>query len=280
MTLFSPLRTLLPTVAALALASSSAYGQQSTETAQQTQAQAETVGDAAKAHFKAAQSLYEAGSFASAAKEFQEAYRLSNRAEILYNIYVAYRDAGEPEQAALYLEQYLEQVPNAPDRPQLEAKLESLKKLVSERENAKRAAEQKETSAETNSAQAQHDSTEETSFTADVLPWILIGVGAAALATAAVTGIISLGKTSSIEDNCPGNICPSDYDLASKRDSAQTFTTLSDVLLFGGAGFAITGAVLLLVLDGSSEKSPRKESLSASAGCTMAFCGAALKGRF
>lgn len=55
--------------------------------------QRQLADEQARAHFRVGQSMYDAGRFAEAAHEFEEAFRLSQRSELLFNAYVAFRDA-------------------------------------------------------------------------------------------------------------------------------------------------------------------------------------------
>lgn len=232
---------------------------------------------AAKQHFTTATQLYEAGQFQLAANEFEQAYRLSGRPEVLYNLYAAYRDAGNTEKAAENLRAYLDKVPNAPDRVQLQARLHSLDQLNAKPKRGAIVAAttpEPKTSDKPSAAAEPDEGDEPTNFTSDILPWLLVGVGGAALVAGTITGLMALGKTSTIEDNCPGDICPPNYDFESERDSASSLATATDVLLIGGGLLAATGVVLLFVLDDDTEQ----QTLSAA--CTPAFCGAHFKGNF
>lgn len=231
----------------------------------------------ARSHFNAATKLYEAGQFRLAAAEFEEAYLLSVRPEVLYNLYAAYRDAGDTEKAAFNLRAYLDKVPDAPDRVQLESRLRALDKLNDQRKQQTAAA---KAATQPSSEKSPHPipKPEESSgsFTHDVLPWLFIGAGALAIAGGSVTGLIALDKTSDIEANCPNDVCPSEYDLARDRDSARTLSTTTDVLLIGGALLAATGVGLLLFLDDDDENPA--DNLSAV--CAPGYCGAQYKGSF
>src|SRR2546423_3636937 len=72
--------------------------------------------DAAKAHFLAGSAYYEQANYADAVKEFNEAHRLSKRADLLYNISVCYERLGHWDDAIAALHQYLTNRPNAADR--------------------------------------------------------------------------------------------------------------------------------------------------------------------
>src|SRR5690606_29361700 len=78
--------------------------------------------DRARGAFRLGRQYYAQGRFAEAAAEFERAYGLSGRGELLFNAYLAYRDARDDESAARTLRGYLAEVPDAPDRPHLEAR--------------------------------------------------------------------------------------------------------------------------------------------------------------
>ena len=94
---------------------------------------------------------------------------------------------------------------------------------------------------------------------ADHHPWPLLayagfGAGIGGVALGAITGLVSLGKTSSARSLCVGNACPA--SAQSEVSSAQTFATASDV--FFGLGLASASVGLIAVL----ASGPRTEARS------------------
>lgn len=90
---------------------------------------------------------------------------------------------------------------------------------------------------------------------------IVGGVGVAALVGGAVTGIIGLGKKSSLNDKCPDHVCAyhssaEQSSLQSDKDSLKTYGTATTALLLGGGVLAATGVTLFVV------GSPKKEQVS------------------
>jgi tetratricopeptide (TPR) repeat protein len=90
----------------------------------------ETDFELAKAHFKTGEIYYERGRFADAAREFEEAYRLSNRAELLYNMGKSYDGAGDPARALAAYRRFLAAVSRSPDLPAVEARVVALVRVV------------------------------------------------------------------------------------------------------------------------------------------------------
>lgn len=74
---------------------------------------------AAKERFLAGKEAYEAERYEEAAEAFTEAYDLSGRNELLYNIGQAYRKAGQLKKAEEYFQQYLNELPEAPNADQV-----------------------------------------------------------------------------------------------------------------------------------------------------------------
>src|ERR1700712_5200677 len=87
--------------------------------------QMKSLDEEARERFELGRTFYDAGRFQQAAEEFGEAYKLSGRPQLLYNLYVANRDAANWQLAIEALRGYLDKVPDAPDRINLRARLES-----------------------------------------------------------------------------------------------------------------------------------------------------------
>jgi hypothetical protein len=72
-----------------------------------------------------------------------------------------------------------------------------------------------------------------------VVPWVVIGVGGAAIVTGAVLGVLTLGERSDFDDN------PT-HDGA---DTGERLALFTDVAFGVGAVAVVTGVVLLLTGD-------------------------------
>lgn len=232
----------------------------------------------ARVRFRSGQALYEGGRFDLAAEEFEQAYRLSNRPALLYNAYIAWRDANDLEKAADALQRYLEQSTDVPGRVSLEARLATMREQVerersreAEREDAlARAAEAERRAAE------QQPSQPEGGGLPGWVPWTVIGLGGATLVAGAIAGILTLSAQSSLEEDCPNQLCAVDYDLDGERDSIDSLALTTDILL--GTGLVVAGigaALFLFVEDGDATERP-----AATAACGPAGCFASVGGRF
>ena len=83
--------------------------------------------DQAHAHFQVAASYYEQANYDSALREFLEAYRLSHRSQLFYNLSLCYQQLGDLANAIDYLDRYLHDVTEIANRASLETRLENLR---------------------------------------------------------------------------------------------------------------------------------------------------------
>ncbi|HEY2745541.1 MAG TPA: tetratricopeptide repeat protein [Polyangia bacterium] len=87
--------------------------------------------DIAKAHFNTGQTYYEHGRFADAAREFEEAYRLSPKAPLLYNVGKSYDGSNDFARALDAYQRFLAAAPpDNPDRDFSAKRVEMLATLV------------------------------------------------------------------------------------------------------------------------------------------------------
>ncbi|HEX5658844.1 MAG TPA: hypothetical protein VFX59_16710, partial [Polyangiales bacterium] len=148
----------------------------------------------ARERFELGRTFLEAGRFQQAAEEFEQAYELSGREQLLYNVYIANRDAGNLEHAVDALRSYLEKVPDAPDQINLRARLASMEaQLKGQREQAAQAAADRD--------RADRLAATRKEVVRSKLPWVLIGTGGALLAGSLITGILAKGKANDLDDS-------------------------------------------------------------------------------
>lgn len=84
-----------------------------------------------------------------------------------------------------------------------------------------------------------------TSHSPTLLTWVGIGIAGAGLATGTVTGVLSLGKKSDLQNECPNGICgPGQH---SDYQAANTFALVSTIG-FAAAGAGAALAVITLVV--------------------------------
>jgi tetratricopeptide (TPR) repeat protein len=97
--------------------------------AQMTQAQKDEV----KLHYQRATRAYDLQKYQEAIDEYQKAYEISGDPPMLYNIAQAYRLADQPVEAARYYRRFLQRMPNARNRDDVERKIAEQEKLAEQR---------------------------------------------------------------------------------------------------------------------------------------------------
>ncbi len=209
----------------------------------------------AKAHFLAGQSYYEQASYTDALREFNEAYRISKKPALLYNVARCFEALEQYADAVKMLERYLEEDPQTTDRQAVETRIANLK----EREAA-----QKKAAAEAAEAARPPAATTAPATTAPattprrkrLYTWIVGGVGVAALAAALGTGIASQLDYSDLSSKCTGNACdPTTVANAqTKINTGKKLAIATDVLWPVGVAAVAAGAVLFFV-EGRHHKS-------------------------
>lgn len=95
---------------------------------------------AAREHYAKGKRLYDLGRFADAAKEYEAAYQAKDDPALLYNLGQAHRLAHENPAALLAYKAYLRNVPDAPNRAEVEQRITELQTAVDAQERARQAA--------------------------------------------------------------------------------------------------------------------------------------------
>lgn len=257
---------------------------------------AESEEDSARSHFRVGQLMYGEGRFNEAAAEFDRAYELSGRPQLLYNAFLAHRDAGHVAEAVARLRQYLEQTPDAADRETLERRLAAMEETLEQQhreasmsaeERAALEAERARIAAEADEhrtdAERLREERERESQRRNPTPAIIMGTGAGVLVGGIIVGVVAQTTAlAELRENCPNDVCVSDpnFSLSETRSQARRMTISTDVLLSVGAATAVTGLVLLLLQrkryaadeDEASASSERRTDVAAGCGpqgCNM-----------
>jgi tetratricopeptide (TPR) repeat protein len=202
--------------------------------------------DAARAHFMAGSAYYEQANYTDAVKEFNEAYRLSRRADLLYNIALAYERLEKWDQAISALHQYLRDKPEAQDRAIIQTRIENLDK--------RRAA------AAAVVAPPPAPPPAPPKKPRHVASLVVGGIGAAALLASIGTGVAALELQSQLDSVCPARRCPSSAQQG-KIDEGGALALSTDILIGVGAAAVLVG-VILFVVESRHPAARRSASLS------------------
>ena len=221
----------------------------------------------AKDLFAKGDAQYAEGRYEEALAAFQEAYTLSGRPQLLFNVSNALERLGRYSEAVDALEKYLASG-KAKDREVVQKRLANLKKRVEDqRKDQERIAkedEEKKAKAEADRKKAEADAPPPARSApveppperpTRILPIVLIGAGGAALATGGVFGILTLSARSDASKGCAdapsGHLCTG--DVRSAIDREKTFGLVTDIAFASGILLAGVG-VYLLVSGGESAK--------------------------
>jgi len=80
--------------------------------------------------FQQGKTFFDLGQFDDAIKAWQDGYRYKADPLFLYNIAQAYRQSGNPQRALFFYKSYLTNFPRAPNRAEVEEKIEALQKVI------------------------------------------------------------------------------------------------------------------------------------------------------
>lgn len=106
-------------------------------------------------------------------------------------------------------------------------------------------------------APAGEEPMEEGGLDPDLVPGLaVLGLGVAALGVGTVTGVVTLGKASELDEKCKDGHCPRSEEAAG--DSATTFATVSTVSFIVAGVATAAGVVLLVTLGGDDEEEAAK----------------------
>ncbi|MFT5357529.1 MAG: tetratricopeptide (TPR) repeat protein [Polyangiales bacterium] len=91
--------------------------------------------DAARITFQRARVAFDAGEYETALSRFRQAYELSPRPQLLYNIAATLDRLRRDVEAAVALRAFLEASPETPDRVEIEARIRVLDGIIQQRED-------------------------------------------------------------------------------------------------------------------------------------------------
>jgi tetratricopeptide (TPR) repeat protein len=197
---------------------------------------------------------YAAGRYEQALLKFEQAYMLSKRPQLLYNIANAYERMGDYEKAADYLRRYLES-PEAEDVSSVRERIRRLEMNA----DAQGREPQPERVASPAAVSAAATAPRTRADDPGARRWLrrpaymLIAGGGAALATAFVFGLGARSAAADAKELCDTNgLCPESASDEVRRE--RTFALVSDITAVLGLASASVGVYLLVRDHRASEK--------------------------
>lgn len=221
----------------------------------------------AKAMFEAGRAAFDDGRYGDALDRWEIAFRLSGRPAIRYNLGLAHERLGQVDEAIAAFENYLKWDSKGARAEEVRAKLQDLRieqrSRIDGGEGAKPvqappAGAQPTSVAEPQpgpavepepgaSAATEHSVDGGTAW----VPWVVMGVGTAALLTSVWTGSVATSAADDLEAQCTGGVCP--QTLRDTRDEANTYALATDVLWITGAVAVGVGVGLWLAGGGDGD---------------------------
>ncbi len=197
--------------------------------------------------YNAGTAAFQDGRFEDALQRWQDAFELSARPELLYNIATALDRLGRMSEAADYYERFLQERPDAANENYVRSRIEVIRNLSAgeESEDVGPAPEPLEDS-------TMPEAEMPTTSGANLLgPVLLFSVAGATAIVGLVTGLLANDKYQSLEESCPDHRCSP--ELAGEGDSLRTLTTVTDVMFGLAIAAAAAGLVWTLVTLGEDD---------------------------
>lgn len=233
--------------------------------------------DQAHAIYNAGRVAYDEGNYDGAITQFRDAYRRDcAKHDLLIIISRSYELKGDKVEAVKALELYLERVKDPPDAITHRTKIDNLKKQIAAQPPPPppTATSTATTSPTTQPPQEIREHT--------VAPWILVGVGGAAI----VTGLIILVSAPALPANCDAgsSTCTRTPNEASSQYSDdQNKATNHENLPKVGLGILIPGAAILaggLIWHFAEPTGPVKKDVGLTPVLAPGYAGLSAVGRF
>lgn len=206
-----------------------------------------SLDEAARLTFESAREAFVAGDYERALGLFRQAYNLSQRPGLLYNIAQTLDRLRRDAETLQALREYLEAFPDAPNRTEVEARIRVLEQSVAEDEQ-RRVREQRE---HERAVEAARQNGEEPPPPPNqgigiLHPAIFISVGGLALVGGGLA-IWSGLETVSLNDAYMANTNPA--TVAQAYSDAESMQTLANVFIFTSAGLGVAAVVFAILTD-------------------------------
>jgi tetratricopeptide (TPR) repeat protein len=220
--------------------------------------------------------LYSQGRYEEALAAFEEAYRLSERPLLLFNIANAQERSGQWQGAIESLERYLPHADEA-ERSRIESRIESLRRRVERLEAMQQVPDAGEAPDDTPPAETPEEPSR------SIAGPLVLATGGALLAGGVVSAILAKGARDSLEADCTvtdgRRLCPD--SSAADRDRDLRASVFADVLFVASAAALGVGLWLLLRDDDDDDDEAAPEpSVDVSAAVGRDAAALVLRGRF
>ena len=211
---------------------------------------------AAKGAFQAGNASFNEADYARAIDYWEDAYRRDCTANpLLLNLARAYELAGRKRQAVVSLETFLAREPNSGEKDQINRRVEVLKKKIAEEDAAAAVAPPPPTTGpapSTGPATGPVEPTAVPKARRSPWPWVVMGVGGAALIVGTIGVVDSKKKLNDVEAKCPNHMCKGgDTDSIKAGNDARSALNRSGWVM-GVGGVAVVGGAIWWLVDKKS----------------------------
>jgi tetratricopeptide (TPR) repeat protein len=196
----------------------------------------------AKVKYEEGKGHFKGGKYEEALAAFTEAYNLSNKPDLLFNLGVCSEKLGQNKKAIAYYELYLEENPEATDREDVSKRLEALKASQEQPDEPVEPAEPEPTPAPPPPADDELI-VEEDEETEIFWPGLVIGLGGLVLATGTLTAIMAYNSYGDLEDTCSPD-CSND-----KVSKVESKALAADIQFAVGGAVVAAGVIWWLTAD-------------------------------
>ncbi len=254
--------------------------------------------DVDRAHtvFLSGKGFLDESNYDKAISYFKDAYSIDCSVHaILPIIATAYERKGDKQSAVGALQEYLKRVPNAPDHEVVERRIKNLQDQIAQEKSTASAVPTASTppAASTAAPTATATATTPPTGTAEptstatappttegghtVAPWIVVGVGGAAVVAGVVLFAVGAGDISTAEQKCPVHNNCNDPNAQSTGNSGRTLETVGVVA--GAVGVAaVAGGLLWHFLE--TPGAPSTTGATVTPVVAPGYAGVGLGGRF
>jgi tetratricopeptide (TPR) repeat protein len=201
--------------------------------------------------FRQGARAYREGRFQDAIDLLLEARQLKAEPVILYDLGRAYEGLGKPSEAADAYAHFLDDAPGTPDRKALEMRIATLRRQAEELKAARAAP---APPAPVSAPPAPPPAVDPPSDPLAPVPWIVGGVGVAALGTGVVFGLMARSRY----DDASAD--PQQTSAAARYDGAKHDAVIANVAFVTGA-ILVVGAGIWLALRAGAKTAPTRAAL-------------------
>lgn len=217
--------------------------------------------EGAKGAHKAAEQFFERGDYARAIQYWRDAYSFDcTKPKLLINVANAYEKSGDKLATIATLETYLKRAPNAPDSKVLQEKVANLKASMkpAPAPSAPTTAEPAPPPSASAPPPPPPAETPSSEGQKSLAPWVVVGVGGAAVVAGAILLPVGLSTISDAEARCPTRVGCTE-EAAADGNAGRVQSALGGVFLGVGAAAVAGGLIWEFAFNEPSKAESLKE---------------------